>query len=366
MKPISPTEQRPERVWQISRRNFYVARRSSAIDKTRYFVAEYRILFAFLRPQHFLDRVVEGVHASLHRSLPPEFSHRVIEQKRRGGPQTDQRRDAGITTSAGGHLVFQRTPVDGVLHRDFSHRRQILIGLRRKIIPDISPHGVGRQRATRVGLQQRQRDATIRRKIIVGEKVVGHDYSRHLGFEIVSLGPSPILLPIRFIDVGWCLGNFARMAARTKLSEHYLAPAQFGLVRGQILSASRRVLEEIGFRYLKKKQCDIRRLSHGRIPITRILFAVLDPDRQNPCTAKQRIEMQQPLFAKKSNTDKHPVQRAEKADRVGSVFESVCRPYQVWRLKKFRQTRGLRKVVELLVVEISTRELLTIPPQSRR
>src|SRR5262249_36631679 len=97
------------------------------------------------------------------------------------------------------------------------------------------------------------------------------------------------------------------MTARAILSEHDLAPVQFGPVLGHILNTSWCVLEQTGLRRLKKKQGDIRRLSNGRVPIARIFFGIFDPERCDVFAAKQQTKMQQPLFAKKPYVDKHSI-----------------------------------------------------------
>jgi hypothetical protein len=61
-------------------------------------------------------------------------------------------------------------------------------------------------------------------------------------------------------------------------------------------------------------------LGHGCVPVARIFLGVLDSDRRNFLAAHKSIEMQQPLFAEQPNVDKHPVERAEYADGIRSVF----------------------------------------------
>jgi hypothetical protein len=221
--------------------------------------------------------------------------------------------------------------------------------LRREVIPNISRKRIGRQRAAGIGLQQRNRYAALGRQIIVVEKVVGHDHGRHLLFEVVGLGPGPVLIPVLFIDVGRRLGNLARMATGAILSEGHLAPVQFGLVLSQVLAASWRVLEQIRLCGLEKKNGYVRCLCHRCIPVTRIPFGVLDLDRRNLLASDERIEVQQPFLAKQSDIDKDAIERAEKSNRIGSIFEHTRRPYGIRRFVKLRERHGLRKILELLV-----------------
>ena len=97
----------------------------------------------------------------------------VVQQERRGGPQADQRRRPRVAAAAGGHRVLLRLAGDRVIPGDLADRGQILVRLRREVIPDIAADRVRRQRTARVGVQQRHRHAEFGREIVIVQEVVG-------------------------------------------------------------------------------------------------------------------------------------------------------------------------------------------------
>ena len=107
-------------------------------------------------------------------------AHGVVEQERRGGPQADQRWRPRIAAPARRHLVLPRLAGERIVHRDRADRRQRLVGLRREVVPDVAGQRVGRQRAARVGLQQRHRHARLGGQEVAVEEVGRADDGAHL------------------------------------------------------------------------------------------------------------------------------------------------------------------------------------------
>src|SRR5215468_2369191 len=153
------------------------------------------------------------------------------------------------------------------------------------------------------------------------------------------------------------------MTARAVLGKRHLAAVQLGSVFGQILFPSRRILEEVGFRGLKKEQRYIRRLIYRRIPVAGILFRVLDLDRRDLLAADQRIEMKQPLFAEQSDVEVDAIERSENAHRIGAILQYARRHHGIrWDIK-LRERSGLGEILELFVLKTTAREFLFAPAQ---
>src|SRR5687768_15174794 len=95
-----------------------------AIDEAGNLVAEQRVLVALLWPEQLADRVVERAHAPLDRRAHLEPAHRVVQQERRGGPETDERRWPRVATPAGRHLEGARFAGVWVIPEHLAHRRQ--------------------------------------------------------------------------------------------------------------------------------------------------------------------------------------------------------------------------------------------------
>ena len=76
----------------------------------------------------------------------------------------------------------------------------------------------------------------------------------------------------------------------------------------------------------------------------------------------QRDEVEQPLLAEQADVDVDPVERAERADRVGAVLEHPGRPVPFGGPRRTVPAGCPRHVVvELLVVEPAAGELLLAP-----
>ena len=64
------------------------------------FVAEHRILLTPLRPEHLVDGRLKDPRARLDRRILLEWAYAVVQQKRRRGPDADERRHARIPAAA--------------------------------------------------------------------------------------------------------------------------------------------------------------------------------------------------------------------------------------------------------------------------
>ncbi len=75
--------------------------------------------------------------------------------------------------------------------------------------------------------------------------------------------------------------------------------------------------------------------------------------------------MTQPFFAEQADIQIDPVQRPERADRIGAILQHMRRPNGVWRLEKLRQRPLGDKIVELLVGEVVRPQGLAAPALGR-
>ena len=273
-------------------RNGDVAALGRAIDRSRQLGAEHRVALALRRPEHLLDRGVEDLHARGHRRAAVERADGVVEQERRRRPQADQRRHARVAAAAGRHLVGHRLAGERVVQRHRADRGQLLVRLRREVVPDVAGERVGRQRAAGVGAQQRHRDARVAGEIVVVQEVGRLDDLAHLRLELVGLRPLPVGLEA--VEVARALARrrigrrrrrrLARMAARAGVGEDVLAALQGRRVGVQVLVAAGRVFQAVGLRRFQEEERRVRRSRFGRLPVARVLLRVGDLDRRDrPC-----------------------------------------------------------------------------------
>ena len=163
--------QRPQRVRHIAIGDGDRAAHGRAVDHARHRIAEDRVASALLRPQQLLDRCLEHPHAGVDRWVLVERAEAVVEQEGRGRPDADERRRPGIAASTGRHVPLIRLAGERIIHGDVADRRQVLVVLRREIIPDIAAQRIGGERTARVGLQQRHRHAELCREEVAVEEI---------------------------------------------------------------------------------------------------------------------------------------------------------------------------------------------------
>ena len=250
------------------------------------------------------------------------MSHGVIEQERRRRPRTGERGGPGVAAAAGRHGVGPLFPGVRVVPGDVAHRRQILVGLRREVVPDVAGEGVGRQRTARVGLEQRHRHPQLRRQVVTLEEVWSGDHLGHLGLELRRLGGLPVLVPAREVvrtdaavghQRGRHLGHLRRVAAGARLRKHDLAARQHGVVLGQVGRAARSIGEPVRIGRLQEELGHVEGLCFGGLVERRVLARDGDLDRGDRLASDERIEMAQPLFAERADVQIHTIQCADRA-----------------------------------------------------
>ena len=82
-----------------------------------------------------------------------------------------------------------------MVYRDGTDRRQVLIGLRRKVVPNVAGNGIGCERAAGVRFKQCDGDTHIGRKKVVLEEIVSQHNLPHFSFELIGLRPLPVFVP---------------------------------------------------------------------------------------------------------------------------------------------------------------------------
>src|SRR5262249_6319512 len=211
------------------------AARRRAVDGARYLVAEQGVMLALLRPQHLFDRGLEGLHPGIDGRVLVEGTNTVVLKEGRGRPDADERRYPRIATPAGRHLIGHRLTGKRIVDGDLADRWQVLIGLRREIVPDIAGDGIGRERAAGIGPQQGHGHAEIRREIVVIEEVRRLDDRAHLALVLFGAGPGPVALPAIeisrpgtaiWIEAGCRCRCLAGMAAGAGFREHDFAAVE--------------------------------------------------------------------------------------------------------------------------------------------
>ena len=241
-----------------------------------------------------------------------------------------------------------------------------------RVVPDVVADGVRRERAAGVDAEQRCRHTKLARQIVPFQEVVGEHDLAHLRLELVRLRPLPVLVPgfeipraIRVLEVEarreW--RQLARVAAAASLREHGFSALQCGSVRIQVPVAIRaEVLQVVRVGAGEEETRHVGRLHLRGAPVRRVLFSGRDRDRRNRLAADDRAEVQQPFLAEQPDVDIHAVERAERADRIGAVFQDTRRPGGGWRREKLRQRIARRHViVELLVVEAAAADGFLVP-----
>ena len=112
----------------------------------------------------------------------------------------------------------------------------------------------------------------------------------------------------------------------------------------------------------EKKARHVRRLHFRRPPVHRVLLRRGDRNRRDRAAADQRTEVKQPLLAEQPDVEVDAIQRAERAHRIGPIFQHPRRPGRARPGEELRQRIVCRQVVvELLVVQATTRNRLPAP-----
>src|SRR5262249_17662118 len=112
-QPLAPSLQA---VWYITGRDADIRQLSRAVDEKT--IREYRVVFSFFRPKHLLNRILKRVQAVFNRRIPVEFSHAVVQQKWRSGPDTDQRGRTREAATTSRHHVGLRFAGHGIVNGD--------------------------------------------------------------------------------------------------------------------------------------------------------------------------------------------------------------------------------------------------------
>src|SRR5579883_210133 len=111
----------------------------------------------------------------------------------------------------------------------------------------------------------------------------------------------------------------------------------------------------------EEEQGHVRSLLLSGLPVSRVLFSNRDFNRCNGLSANESAEVQQPLFAEEANVEVDTVQCSKSADRVRSILENTSRVDGIWRLEEVRQSAFVNIVIELLVIQLPSRERLLAP-----
>src|SRR6185369_2218687 len=213
-------------------------------------IAQDKVLVALLRPKHLLDRVLKRLHTLVDRGAYVKLADTVIQQIRRGGPETDQRRRPRITTTTGRHCILVRLTCQWIVPGYRADRRQILVRLRREVVPNVPTKRIGGKRTTRVCVQQRDGHAQFSREIVVFQEVVSENDVAHLRFEVVCLGPLPVFIPtgqviltiaaMSVVETRSALRYLARVTTRTAFCEDGFAVCQLCLISTEVSLTTRR------------------------------------------------------------------------------------------------------------------------------
>ena len=149
----------------------------------------------------------------------------------------------------------------------------------------------------------------------------------------------------------------SEMAAGASFGEDRLAAAQRVGVFGQVRAATGRIFQVMRVGAREEEARHVRRLQLRRLPVDRVFSRVGDLDWRDRLTADERPEVEQPLLAEEADVEIDPIERAERADRIGAVLQHPRRPGRRRRREELRQRIGRRnEVVELLVVESTAGE----------
>src|SRR5205085_9766819 len=93
-------------------------------------------------------------------------------------------------------------------------------------------------------------------------------------------------------------------------------------------------------------------LRFSRFPVTRVLAGDGNLDWRNCLATNERIEVQQPFLTEESDIQIDAIERAERANRIRTVFEYARQVYRALRNKKLRQwIAGRHVVVQLFVAD---------------
>ena len=260
-----------------------------------------------------------------------------------------------------------------MVHLDRPDRRQLLVGLRGEVVPDVVPHRVRRERAAGVRLEQRHAARAARsRGSCPSRKSSARTIFVISLLELVGLGPGPVLVPaVEVARPRAAAGSSSAGAGRGILLEWQRAQrsakttlprVEPGLVLGEERLAAGSVLPAGGRRCSSGRRAPCR-ASSPRSPASRssssrataISIGVVR------LAADQRVEVPQPLLAEEADVEVDAVERAERSDRVGAVLEHARRQDRVRLLEELGERARLHVVVELLVVELAAAERLPCP-----
>ncbi len=264
-----------------------------------------------------------------------------------------------------------------MVHRDRPHRRQVLVRLRREVVPDVPGERVGGERAARVGLEQRHRHPRLRGQVIAFQEIRGEHDLPHLFLEFVGFRRRPVSVPAFEIpgpgaaggihaDHRVALRQLARVAAGAPLGEHGLAAREGRLVLGQIGLAAGSVLQVMRVRGLEEEERHGWRLRLGGLPVGGVFPGHADLDGRDGLPARERPEMEQPFLAEEPDVEVDAVEGPHRAHGIRSVLEDAGSPHGVRLLEKLRQRPVLDVVVELAVVQAAARQRLLAPALGHR
>ena len=325
-----------------------------------------------LGPEHLFDRGLEHLHARFDRRTRIERADAVVLQERRGGPEADERRRPREAAAAAGQRVVVLGAGQRIAQLDRSDRRQILVGLRREVVPDVAGDRVGRDRAADVGLHQRRRHAQLGREEVVLQEIVGEHDLAHRRLEGVGLGPRPVACPstrgspcrcsFSMSRPGGSGGSLLEWQRAHRSAKTVLPRRSESALFGQVGRAAGRVLQVVRIGAGQEEARHVRRLLLGGLPVDRVLSRVGDLDRRDRLAADERPEVEQPLLAEEADVEVDAIERAERADRIGAVLQHPRRPRGRRRREELRQRIGRRhEVVELPVVETAARDRFLAP-----
>src|SRR5713101_370021 len=140
------------------------------------------------------------------------------------------------------------------------------------------------------------------------------------------------------------------MTARTAFGKHLLAPQEQWSICCQIAVSSRSIFQFVRRGGLEEEQRQVWSLGFRRLPVTRVFPRVGNLYWRNRFPANQRLEMQQPFFAKQTDIEEDAIEGSQWADGIGSVFQHASGQHRIRRLEERRQRTARDIVVELLVI----------------
>ena len=87
-------------------------------------------------------------------------------------------------------------------------------------------------------------------------------------------------------------------------------------------------------------------------------------NRRDLLASNQRIEVQQPLFAEGTDVEVDTIQSGQRSYGIRPILQHTRRPHDIRRLIELRQRSGLDIIVELLVILLTTGQIVSFPQRS--